>query len=81
MDIAGAGSYRLDWLDSIGWIRLDNNGLIRTHSNFKYGMDGPDETDGTDGTDKTDEMDGTDGNDGLMDLMGRWWDWGGTDGC
>ena len=47
-------------LDHIGWIRLDNNGWMRTHSYCK---------DGTDGTD------GNDGNDGLDGaLVGLGWD-------
>ena len=37
-----SGSYRLDWLDWIGWIRLDNNGWMRTHSFCKDGNDGLD---------------------------------------
>ena len=48
LDIAGSGSYRLVWLNLIGWIRLDNNGWMRTHSFCKDGMD---RTDGTNGND------------------------------
>ena len=51
LDIAGSGFYRLDWLDWIVWIRLDNNGWMRTHSFYKDGTDGTDGTDGNDGLD------------------------------
>ena len=57
LDLAGAGSYRLDRLDLIGWIQLDNNVWMRTHSYCK---------DGTDGTD------GNDGNDGQMGRWREW---------
>ena len=52
LDIAGAGSYCLDWLDWIGWIGLDNNGWMRTHSYCKDGTDGTDGNDGNDGLDE-----------------------------
>ena len=51
LDITGSGSYRLDWLDLIGWMQLDNNGWMRTHSFCKDGTDGNDENDGNDGLD------------------------------
>ena len=57
LELSGAGLYRLDWLDLIGWIGLDNNGWTRTDS---YRKDGKDWTDGTDGND---------GNDGLNGLL------------
>ena len=49
LDIAGSGSCQPDWLDWIGWIRLDNNGWMRTHSFCKDGTDGMDGNDGNDG--------------------------------
>ena len=100
LDIARSGSYRLDWLDLIGWIGLDHNGWMRTHSFCKDVTDGTDGIDGLDG-----ELVGlgwgrtvgsacqngsatigwlviaNKGQMGRMDLMGRWWDRGGTDEC
>ena len=37
--MVGSGLFRLDW---ISWIRLDNNGWMRTHSFCKDGTDGND---------------------------------------
>ena len=49
LDISGSGSYRLDCLDWIVWIRLDNNGWMRTHIFCKDGTDGNDGNDGLEG--------------------------------
>ena len=68
LDISGYGSYRLDWLDWIGWIGLDHNGWMRTNSFMHWLV-----------TARMVQM-GHMGRMGCMDWMGRWWDWGGTDG-
>ena len=99
LDITGSVSYGLDCLDWIGWIRLDNNGWMRTHSFCKDGTDGNDGLDGAlvglgwDGRllapTKWERQNrsatigwmvtANKGRMGHMDLMGRWWDRGGTD--
>ena len=64
LDVSGSVYYRLDWLDWIGWIGLDHNGWMRTHS-FMHWLANA----------RMERM----GRMRCMDLMGRWWDWGGTD--
>ena len=65
LDIAGSGSYRLDWLDWINWIGLDHNGWMRTHSFMHWIV--------TSRMGRMVRM-GRMGPMGRMDWMGRWWD-------
>ena len=66
LDITGSGSYQLDWIGWIGWIGLAGLDWI-----VSYCLD--EDTSALVHWMVTARM-------GRMDWMGRWWDWGGTDG-